>query len=170
MMDGMYGWNGINEKNKTNIKSDMIDEEIKRQNDQRRIALPIEQMEELKSLGLDCSDASMTWVEHNKVDKPPLLMCLENRDAGLFQQLKRIPAYTLEDILCKTEAEISYNSRAAKTSRQKAGGYQAPRPWQCTVTNSNDMILCFAETPLNAAFKALKEMLTKMPDNIKKLS
>lgn len=61
-----------------------------------QIALTPDQMHELQSLGLDCSDASMCWING---------VLIADCDCSVMTVLRvkniPIPAYTLEDILMK---------------------------------------------------------------------
>lgn len=61
-----------------------------------QIALTPDQMAELKSLGLDCSDASMCWINGVLVAD-----CDCSVMTALRAMNKPVPAYTLEDILMK---------------------------------------------------------------------
>lgn len=63
-----------------------------------QIALSPSEMAELKSLGLDCSDASMCWVAYTDEHAPTLEV---NQFANLDYVEKYTPAYTLEDMLIK---------------------------------------------------------------------
>lgn len=61
-------------------------------------ALSIEQMRELQSLGLDCSDASLAWVI--SIDGKYTLYSMEDaKFASKILEREFIPAYTLEDIM-----------------------------------------------------------------------
>lgn len=64
-----------------------------------QIALTREQMRELQSLGLDCSDASLCWCQEPNEDEYKLFL----HDEFCYEAacLNPVPAYTLEDILCK---------------------------------------------------------------------
>lgn len=129
-----------------------------------QIALNPSEMEELESLGLDCSDAGMMWVGHGKEDKRPLLMCLENRDAGLFQQLKRIPAYTLEDILMKLPGDNVVGDDFYLTLTKDDKYWIAYEDcWLCTPVQFD------SSSPLMVAFKMLKHVIKNHPDKIKRL-
>lgn len=61
-----------------------------------QIALTPDQMHELQSLGLDCSDASMRWINGVLVAD-----CNCSVMTALRAVYAPIPAYTLEDILMK---------------------------------------------------------------------
>lgn len=123
-----------------------------------QIALSIEQMAELKSLGLDCSDASMAWgwvqYEHK------MRLTLIAGDAEPSTAIS--PAYTLEDIICKTNADILY--------RPTDKGIME---WRCQVQGSEyddfNYFNGIGNTPLDAAFVMLKYAIKEHPDKIKKL-
>ena len=129
-----------------------------------QIALNPSQMEELKSLGLDCSDASVTWVGKDKENKLPLLMCLENRDAGLFQQLKRTPAYTLEDILMKLPGDNVVETDFYLTLTKDDKYWLAYEDYKLRHHVRFD-----STSPLMAAFQMLKHVIKNHPDKIKRI-
>lgn len=124
-----------------------------------QIALSPSEMDELKSLGLDCSDASMCWVVYTDEHSPILEV---NQYANLDYVEKYTPAYTLEDIICKTNADILY--------RPTGKGIM---DWRCQVSGSDgddfNYFNGIGNTPLDSAFVMLKYAIKAHPDKIKKL-
>lgn len=116
-----------------------------------QIALSPEQMRELESLGLDCSDASMCWVVYTDEHSPILEV---NQFANLDYVEKYIPAYTLEDIISKLKMKIDWVPRIEK-----------PIKWQSYRFNK----YFYGDTPLDAAFVMLKYAIKNHPDKIKRL-
>lgn len=117
-------------------------------------------MAELKSLGLDCSDASMCWCQDPNDDEYRLFI----HDEYCYEAacLHPIPAYTLEDIIHKTNADILY--------RPTDKGIME---WRCQVQGSEyddfNYFNGIGNTPLDAAFVMLKYATKEHPDKIKKL-
>lgn len=144
-----------------------------------QIALTPDQMHELQSLGLDCSDASMAWKIKGET-KPRLMVAI-----NFFEEVKQnmhtlgyTPAYTLEDIIHKLEADITYNDAIANKPDTFAGQPVEKTPWECSYSHLVGFAtlertlccgLCWGKTPMEAAFKALKEVQECFPDKIKRL-
>ncbi|MCM1031573.1 MAG: hypothetical protein NC410_09075 [Oscillibacter sp.] len=65
----------------------------------KQIALSIEQMDHLKELGVDTSDASLCWIKKPNTDNYSLSI----HDESCYEMscLHPVPAYTLQDILEK---------------------------------------------------------------------
>lgn len=140
------------------------------------IALSPSEMAELKSLGLDCSDASMCWCQEPNEDEYRLFI----HDEYCYEAacLRPIPAYTLEDIIFKLDANITYNDVIANQPDTFAGQPVEITPWECSydklvgLTSLERTLccgLCWGKTPMEAAFNALKEVQECFPDKIKKL-
>lgn len=68
-----------------------------------QIALSPEQMHELQSLGLDCSDASMAWINLGSTYNNMLVLATQTNEIMQWYEgaTSLSPAYTLEDILMK---------------------------------------------------------------------
>ncbi len=66
-----------------------------------QIALSPSEMEELKSLGLDCSDASMVWKWKGETEPRLHVNTLFDDIRKDYERFGYTPAYTLEDILMK---------------------------------------------------------------------
>ncbi|MCM1356448.1 MAG: hypothetical protein NC212_08595 [Staphylococcus sp.] len=129
-----------------------------------QIALSPEQMAELKSLGLDCSDASMCCINFNGIyayvggeEAETVKDCIN----GKFY-VEICPAYTLEDIIYKTNANILY--------RPTDKGIME---WRCQVQGSDyddfNYFNGIGNTPLDAAFAMLKYAIKNHPNKIKRL-
>lgn len=114
-----------------------------------QIALTPDQMHELQSLGLDCSDASMCWING---------VLVADCDCSVMTALRTlnppIPAYTLEDIISKLLMKLDWVPRVDK-----------PMKWQSCRFGK----YFYADTPLDAAFVMLKYAVKNHPDKIKKL-
>ncbi len=72
-----------------------------------QIALSLEQMRELQSLGLDCSDASMAWINLGGTYNNMLVLATQTNEIMQWYDGATYlsPTYTLEDILMKTFKE-----------------------------------------------------------------
>ncbi len=66
-----------------------------------KVALSIEQMNELKSLGIDLTDASLAWVPLWKEDKKTIEKYFLMQYSFGTAHYGHVPAYTLEDLLRK---------------------------------------------------------------------
>ncbi len=142
-----------------------------------QIALTPDQMHELQSLGLDCSDASMCWCQEPNGDEYRLFI----HDEYCYEAacLNPVPAYTLEDIISKLDADITYNDVIANKPHTFAGQPVEITPWECSYSRLVGGFaalertlccgLCWGKTPMEAAFNALKEVQECFPDKIKKL-
>lgn len=142
-----------------------------------QIALTPDQMQELQSLGLDCSDASMCWYVMPN-DKTHRQLCVHDEYCWEVSALKPVPAYTIEDIIFKLEADITYNDVIANKPDTFAGQPVEKTPWECsyshlvgfaTLEHTLCCGLCWGKTPMEAAFNALKKVQECFPDKIKKL-
>lgn len=73
----------------------------------KQIALSIEQMNHLKELGVDTSDASLCWIKEPNADNYSLSV----HDEACYEMscLHPVPAYTLQDILEKIPENIFDN-------------------------------------------------------------
>ena len=124
-----------------------------------QIALTPDQMHELQSLGLDCSDASMAWVVYTDEHYTILEV---SKSANLDYVEKYSPAYTLEDIICKTNADMLYRPTNDGTME-----------WRCQVYGSDgddfNYFNGIGNTPLDAAFVMLKYAIKEHPDKIRRL-
>lgn len=129
-----------------------------------QIALNPKQMAELKSLGLDCSDASMCCVDFNGTyayvggeEAEAIKDCINGK---FYVEIS--PAYTLEDIIHKTNADNLY--------RPTDKGIME---WRCQVQGSEyddfNYFNGIGNTPLDAAFVMLKYAIKNHPDKIKRL-
>lgn len=119
-----------------------------------QIALNPNQMHELQSLGLDCSDASMVWELKGETEPRLRVNTLFDDIRKDYEKFGYIPAYTLEDILRKVVMKIDFVPRADK-----------PMKWQsCRFSK-----YFYADTPLDAAFTMLKYAIKNYPDKIKRL-
>lgn len=129
----------------------------------RRIALSIEEMNVLKSKGMDISDASMCWVREPNTDTFKLTVhdeyCYE------LNSLNPVPAYTLEDIILKLSGDIS------PTNIETMKKYpEVAKPWLFIVGKNNKLsksIGKFGESPLIAAYNALCEAWDENPKSVK---
>jgi hypothetical protein len=92
--------------------------------------------------------------------------------------LASTPAYTLEDIICKLEADITYNETIANKPDTFLDQPLEITPWECAYERlvglaTLERTLCcgisWGKTPMEAAFKALKEVQECFPDKIKRL-
>lgn len=125
-----------------------------------QIALSPEQMRELESLGLDCSDASMCWCQEPNENERQLYV----HDEYCYEAacLRPIPAYTLEDIIHKTNADILFCPID-----------KGVMEWRCQVQGSEyddfNYFNGIGNTPLDAAFVMLKYAIKEHPDKIKRL-
>ena len=85
--------------------------EFKRQNgnEMKKQALSIEQMNHLRKLGLDTSDASLCWTQ----DPNGEIYSLGIHDEFCYESsyMNPVPAYTLQDILDKLPEEINVERR-----------------------------------------------------------
>lgn len=127
-----------------------------------QIALSPEQMKELKSLGLDCSDASMCWCKEPNENKYRLFI----HDEYCYEAacLKPIPAYTLEDILIKLrEIFPRYEIKSNMSDYFYIISY--PTTDRCGSFKSHASL----NNPMQSAFEMLKWVLKNHPDKIKKL-
>lgn len=126
-----------------------------------QIALSPDQMHELKSLGLDCSDASMCWVVYTDEHSPILEV---NQSANLDYVEKYTPAYTLEDILMKLPGDNVVGDDFYLTLTKDDKYWIAYEDcWLCTPVQFD------SSSPLMVAFKMLKHVIKNHPDKIKKL-
>ena len=131
-----------------------------------QIALSIEQMKELQSLGLDCSDASMARCSFYSEE-----MLVTADFAEMIQRKLDLPnspvhsfAYTLEDILLKLPDKMP----------DEYGPYDFSR-------RINEIEVCYAtpdllymsglayETIMKSTFEMLKYIALNCPDRIKEL-
>ena len=119
-----------------------------------QIALTPDQMHELQSLGLDCSDASMCWITTKVNDTRLALRPEASRLLDEHLLLKLEYAYTLEDILRKFFMKIDWVPRVNKSMK-----------WQSCRFGK----YFYADTPLDAAFAMLKYAIKERPDKIKRL-
>lgn len=143
-----------------------------------QIALSPEQMAELKSLGMDCSDASMVWKWKGETEPRLHVNTLFDDIRKDYERFGYTPTYTLEDIIFKLEANITYNDVIANQPDTFAGQPVEITPWECSydklvgLTSLERTLccgLCWGKTPMEAAFNALKEVQECFPDKIKKL-
>jgi len=117
-----------------------------------QIALSIDQMHELQSLGLDCSDASMAWCSFYGEETLVTVEFIENVRQKMVFASNPIHsyAYTLEDILIKTPNRIEDGT------------------WISMVFTTP-----FDETEyvsrMQQAFEAFKWVLQNHPDKIRKI-
>lgn len=129
-----------------------------------QIALSPGQMHELKSLGLDCSDASMAWINLGGTYNNMLVLATQVNEIMQWYNgaTYQTPAYTLEDIIFKTNADILY--------RPTDKGIME---WRCQVQGSEyddfNYFNGIGNTPLDAAFVMLKYAIKEHPDKIKRL-
>lgn len=133
-----------------------------------QIALSPDQMHELKSLGLDCSDASMVGINFNGTyayvggeEIETVKDCIN----GKFY-VEIIPAYTLEDILMKLR-EFSPQYKISPNSWSHTF-YKIELPYEETEDFSKVYFIKMDDS-LASAFEALKWVLKNHPDKIKKL-
>lgn len=128
-----------------------------------QIALTPDLVHELQSLGLDCSDASMAWINLGGTYNNMLVLATQTNEVMQWYEGATYlsPAYTLEDILMKlpkylygedgwklivTKSEVSY--------------------WHNATDCLHD---CWGYTHMQNAFEMLKWVLKNHPDKIKKL-
>lgn len=119
-----------------------------------QIALSPDQMHELQSLGLDCSDASMVWKWKGETEPRLRVNTLFDDIRKNYERFGYTPAYTLEDILCKVAMKIDWVPRVEK-----------PMKWQACRFGK----YFYADTPLDAAFTMLKYAIKNHSDKIKRL-
>lgn len=140
-----------------------------------QIALSIEQMHELQSLGLDCSDASMTWIHLGHTYNNILILStltneiMQWHDGASYQS----PAYTLEDILMKLpstlEAERTEYSDIFYYDLEIFSHWRSSL-WCIAYKGCSDNLRSFtAKNIMKCAFEMLKWVLKNHPDKIKKL-
>lgn len=126
-----------------------------------QIALSIDQMKELKALGIDISDASLAWVPIWKEDKKTIeKYCLEEYSFGK-SHYGHCPAYTLEDLIRKMPTYIPslYNEHEGYILRTGAAnpnqyycGYEAisnefgPLMWKCGLPLMDCVFAIFKST------------------------
>lgn len=118
-----------------------------------QIALSPAEMAELQLLGLDCSDASMCWCKEPNENKYRLFI----HDEYCYEAacLHPIPAYTLEDMICKLMITIGWIPRVNKPIIR----WIARRFGFCA----------YGDSPMEVAFEMLKWVLKNHPDKIKRL-
>lgn len=146
-----------------------------------QIALTITQMKALHKLGLHCSDASLAWAI-TKTDTVFRVNLLKAEDAIMQMADQEISemcfTYTLEDIILKLHADITYNETIANDLGTFDGQHREITPWQCYYTRLvgwDNLIpitaagTAWGKTPIEAAYNALKEVLEHFPDKIKSL-
>lgn len=113
------------------------------------ITLSVSQMLMLQAFSLDCSDASFSSSNTER--------CLGVREYYPYG----IPRYSLEDILLKINGELLYDkddiSNCSWGVRVKDAG------------STGRWVLCYSETPLLAAFEALKQIARFSPHKLKML-
>lgn len=117
-----------------------------------QIALSIEQMKELQSLGLDCSDASMAWINLGNAYNSMLVLATQTNEIMQWYDGSAYlsPAYTLEDILMKTPNRIEDDTCISVV-------FTAP-------LDETDYV-----SRMQQAFEAFKWVLQNRPDKIQKL-
>lgn len=136
------------------------------------VALTIEEMKELQTRGVDTSDASLCWLADP--DDSDIRSLFEH-DENCYEMkcLHPIPTYTMEDILMKIDACIIYH----KFPKGEKGGeiYH----WECHYDSSYNIedtyklflekapATAYGETPMEAAYSALKIVAKYMPHKIK---
>lgn len=136
-----------------------------------QIALTPKQMEELKSLGLDCSDASMCWCQDPNEDEYRLFI----HDEYCYEAacLHPVPAYTLEDILMKLpntfEVECSDSGDTWYYDLVIFPNWNSEL-WHIRYKNRfGDLTSVAAKNIMKSAFEMLKWVLQNYPDKIKKI-
>lgn len=139
-----------------------------------QIALTPDQMAELKTLGLDCSDASMAWKIKGEA-KPRLMVAI-----NFFEEVKQnihtfgyTPAYTLEDILMKLPNTLEVVTPDFSSiiyydlvifPHWKSGS------WRIKYKNRlGDLKSVTAKDIIKCAFEMLKWVLKNHPYKIKKI-
>lgn len=128
-----------------------------------QIALSPDQMHELKSLGLDCSDASMCWVSFS--DGSCYLVVNEPREEDIeFPIMIVTPAYTLEDILLKLEG---ISPRYMIEPNMSDWFYSVSYP--TTDRRGSNKLFTSLNNPIKPVLEMLKWVLVTHPDKIKKL-
>lgn len=142
----------------------------KKMNMKPQIALSIAQMQELRSLGMDCSDASMCWVTPLSTKEPRLALRPEGSHLVKHKLLLELNyAYTLEDVLMKLPPSFEINEED-DIFQYDLGIFPHWRSelWcvkykghfgDLKVINARDLIKC--------AFEMLKWVLRTYPDKIK---
>lgn len=129
---------------------------------QPQIALSIEHMRVLVSMGLDPSDASMCWIKEPITEH----YALSRHDEFCYELscLSPVPTYTLEDILMKIKGTLVYNNLIVRNTSRNT-------PWTYTILKNDYScigkgICVYGRTPLEAAYNALLSMHKKAPQCI----
>lgn len=133
-----------------------------------QIALSPEQMHKLKSLGLDCSDASMVCINFNGTyayvggeEAEAVMDCINGKFYVEFS-----PAYTLEDILMKLR-EFSPQYKISPNNWSHTF-YKIELPYE-EAEDFSKVYFIKMDDSLASAFEALKWVLQNHPDKIKRI-
>ena len=134
-----------------------------------RVALSITEMRALQRKGIDTSDASMCWIKEPNGEG--YKMTVHDEYCYEMACLDPIPAYTLEDIILKLDAEVSSLPREVVIDMLDF----AHKPWivsVCNIQNINlpESIRLFGCSPLDAAFAVLCSAQDLNPKSISKLN
>lgn len=131
-----------------------------------QLALSVEQMLQLKCMGVDISDTRLAWYPLYWPNDPTTLIgyYLMDKVVAESEICDTIwPTYTLEDIMLKLPlAEVRYNELMPKD-----------RNWVTSICLVNHHFLkkSFSDkTPLDAAFNMLKRMAIEYPNEIIRIS
>ncbi len=134
-------------------------------NTSSQLALSIEQMLKLQTIGLDISDTRLAWCPFyvQTMKHTPVAYYLMDKFIAESEICDTIwPTYTLEDIILKLPlAEVRYNELMPKD-----------RNWVASICLANHHFLKKNypdKTPLDAAFNALKRIAIEYPNEIIKI-
>lgn len=147
-----------------------------------QIALSPSQMAELKSLGLDCSDASMCWITTRVNDTRLALRPDASRLLDEHLLLKLQYAYTSEDILMKLPALIDGAFLTIQKIDKRASLLQDEITWGIAYMtceyDSKDTLsthstgarkVVMTNSLITGLFEMLKWVLRNHPNKIKRL-
>lgn len=112
-----------------------------------KIAFSVKQMKTLLASGLDCSDASMAWIQDNDTGKYTLVTRFVLPNPSQF-----IPAYTLEDVIHKTAGMIDIQV------------YKSGILWVSKIGKRKKYSLCLDF--MTIVFNAFRIFVRKYPDRI----
>lgn len=140
-------------KSKTNMK--------------QQIALSIEQMQKLRTLGMDCSDASMCWITTRCNDTRLALRPEASRLLDDHLLLSLNYAYTLEDVLINLPPSLDVDNIQYDLLVHPHWLHEL---WTVKYFNvSGDLKSISAGHLMKVAFEMLKWVLKNHPDKIRKL-
>lgn len=127
----------------------------------KQIALSMKQMDHLKELGVDTSDASLCWV----VDAfGNYKLEVYDKLSPEIHHLHPIPAYTLQDIIDKLPRCIGTGFDFYKICIEPSGGYWTTYYYRADAT---ELISVDDENLINSAYEMLCWVLKECPQALK---